>query len=132
MSDEIAVMNFGQLEQLRTATDIYEQPATEFVVDIDGRPVRVEEIDGTSGAVAVAVAPETVRIGEEAAALSNCFEGRVADEIYKGNFGTFVIELENGAEITVDMLIRDQGQYLSIGRRIVVGWDPENVVILTD
>ena len=36
MSDEIAVMNNGRLEQLGSATEIYEEPETEFVADFIG------------------------------------------------------------------------------------------------
>lgn len=155
MSDQIAVMNDGRIEQLGTPTEIYEEPATEFVadfigetnllygtydtdgdggiVDADGLSVRVEETDGATGeGVAVAVRPEKVRVAEKAAELSNAFEGRVVEEIYKGNVGKFIIELENGTELTVDIQIEDQGQYLSVGRDVVVGWEPRNTVLLTE
>ena len=37
MSDRIAVMNAGRIEQLGTPADIYERPATRFVAEFIGR-----------------------------------------------------------------------------------------------
>ena len=154
MSDEIAVMNDGQLEQLGTATEIYEEPESEFVADFigetnlisgtygedgDGAVVENEELAFTvpstpeaSGDVSFAIRPEKIRIGDDASGLANRFEAEVVDEIYKGNLGKFVVELKNGQELTVDMQIRDQGQYLSVGNTVTVGWSPDNTVVLTE
>ena len=156
MSDEIAIMNDGHLEQLGTATEIYEEPRTEFVADFigetnlihgeyrtdepaesavveaDGLTFRVPRKEGASGRVAFAIRPEKIRIGEEAAGQENVFEAEVVDEIYKGNLGKFVVRLENGTELTIDMQIKDQGQYLSTGRSVTVGWSPDNAVVLTE
>jgi ABC-type Fe3+/spermidine/putrescine transport system ATPase subunit len=153
MSDEIAVMNDGHLEQLGTATEIYEEPASEFVADFigetnlirgeysaddtgavlesNGLSYRVPPNSEASGQVAFAIRPEKIRLGEEATGLENCFTAEVTDEIYKGNIGKFVVELENGQELTLDMQIRDQGQYLSIGNSVEIGWSAENCVVLT-
>ncbi|NHN48037.1 ABC transporter ATP-binding protein [Halostella sp. JP-L12] len=154
MSDKIAVMNDGQIEQLGTATEIYEQPATEFVADFIGETNLVHgsyaETDGgasverdglafavppeeeATGDVAFAVRPEKIRIGDEAEGLDNSFEAEVVDEIYKGNRGKFVVTLSNGLEMTVDMQIKDQGEYLSTGRTVTIGWSADNAVVLTE
>ncbi|UPV75404.1 ABC transporter ATP-binding protein [Halorussus limi] len=153
MSDEIAVMNDGHLEQLGTATEIYEQPETEFVADFigetnlvrgayaetqegpvvesDGLSFRVPREPAADGEVSFAVRPEKIRLGSEAQGLDNAFEAEVVDEIYKGNLGKFVVELENGKTLTVDMQITDRGEYLSTGRTVTVGWSVDNVVVLT-
>jgi len=154
MSDRIAVMNEGRIEQIGTATEIYEEPATEFVADFigetnlvrgtyaetedgaviesDGLTYRVPVQAGASGRVAFAVRPEKIRIGSEAEALPNAFDADVVDEIYKGNLGKFVVTLANGQQLTVDMQIRDRGEYLSTGESVTVGWKPENAVVLTE
>ena len=50
MSDRIAVMNQGVIEQLGGPREVYEQPATPFVADFVGvlnaMDVRVDEVDG--------------------------------------------------------------------------------------
>ena len=153
MSDEIAVMNDGHLEQLGTATEIYEEPASEFVADFigetnlvrgtyavddgtavvegDGNTYVVPETAEASGDVSFAVRPEKIRIGADANGSDNVFTGEVVDEIYKGNLGKFVVDLANGQTLTVDMQIRDQGEYLTVGSDVTVGWDADNVVVLT-
>ncbi|WP_416841377.1 ABC transporter ATP-binding protein [Haloferax sp. DFSO52] len=152
MSDEIAVMNGGQLEQLGTATEIYEEPASEFVADFIGETNLIhgsyaEDADGAtitdgnltfrvnpheeaSGDDAFAIRPEKIRLGDDARGLDNEFSAEVIDEIYKGNLGKFVVRLENGRELTVDLQLTDQDDYLSIGRSIRVGWDASNAVTL--
>jgi spermidine/putrescine transport system ATP-binding protein len=154
MSDEIAVMNGGRLEQMGDATAIYEEPATEFVADFigetnlnhgtygedgDGAVIesggvtfRVPRTEGAAGEVAFAVRPEKIRLGDDARGLANSFDAEVVDEIYKGNLGKFVVRLDGGQTFTVDMQIRDQGQYLSVGRTVRVGWSRDNCVVLTE
>jgi len=152
MSDEIAVMNEGHLEQLGSATEIYEEPATEFVADFigetnlihgeyaetdagatvtrDGLTFRVQPHEVATGEIAFAIRPEKIRLGDDARGLDNEFSAEVVDEIYKGNLGKFVVRLENGQTLTVDMQLTDQGEYLSVGRSITVGWSASNAVTL--
>ncbi|GAB4183588.1 MAG: ABC transporter ATP-binding protein [Thalassobaculales bacterium] len=46
MSDRIAVMNAGRIEQLGTPSDIYERPATRFVAGFIGSINRLEAVAG--------------------------------------------------------------------------------------
>ena len=153
MSDRIVVMNDGQVEQIGTASEIYEEPKSEFVADFigetnlirgsystdedgaviqnDGLTYRVPETDGASGTVSFAIRPEKVHVGDEVEGLANQFTAEVVDEIYKGNLGKFVLQLENGQELTVDIQIADQEDYLTIGSDVRIGWEPENTVVLT-
>jgi ABC-type Fe3+/spermidine/putrescine transport system ATPase subunit len=153
MSDQIAVMNDGHLEQLGTATEIYEEPETEFVADFigetnlvrgayaetdagavvesNGLSFRVPTEPEAAGEVSFAVRPEKIRLGADAKGLDNAFEADVVDEIYKGNVGKFEVRLENGQPLTVDMQITDRGEYLSTGRSVTVGWSADNAVVLT-
>jgi spermidine/putrescine transport system ATP-binding protein len=154
MSDQIAVMNDGHVEQLGTATEIYEEPATEFVADFigetnlvrgdysettegatirrNGRSYRVPKNPDAGASAGFAVRPEKIRIGDEAAGLDNSFTAAIIDEIYKGNLGKFVVQLDDGERFTVDMQIRDQGSYLQTGETVQIGWAAENSVVLTE
>ena len=153
MSDEIAVMNDGRLEQLGTATEIYEQPESEFVADFigetnlvrgeytedpkgaiveaDGVEYRVPTTEEATGTVAFAIRPEKIRLGDAVTGLENQFEAEVIEEIYKGNIGKFTVQLANGRELSLDLQITDRGEYLSAGNDVAVGWKPENAVVLT-
>ncbi|WP_280535378.1 ABC transporter ATP-binding protein [Halopenitus sp. POP-27] len=154
MSDRIAVMNDGQIEQLGTATEIYEEPATEFVADFigetnlirgtygetddgavierDGTRFHVSRDPGAGTSAAFAIRPEKIRVGADADGLENAFEGEIVDEIYKGNLGKYVVELDTGDRLTVDMQIRDQGGSLRRGETVRLGWAADNCVVLTE
>lgn len=154
MSDKIAVMNDGHLEQIGDVTEIYEQPRTEFVADFigetnlvhgtyretdtgatisaDGVDYRVPRHGEATGDVAFAVRPEKIQLGNGASECDNAFSARVLDEIYKGNLGKFVVELENGTELTVDVQITDEADYFSVGETVTVGWNSEHSVVLTE
>ena len=154
MSDEIVVMNDGHVEQLGTATEIYEEPATEFVADFigetnlvrgsysetdqratierNGRTYLVPATPEAGATAGFAVRPEKIRIGDEATGLDNNFQATIIDEIYKGNLGKFVVQLDDGERFTVDMQIRDQGSYLQTGETVQIGWAAENSVTLTE
>jgi spermidine/putrescine ABC transporter ATP-binding subunit len=58
LSDRVAVMNGGRIEQFGTPTQIYEQPATRFVADFIGRmnflPGTVASVHNGSGVVRLA------------------------------------------------------------------------------
>ena len=156
MSDQIAVMNEGRIEQLGSATEIYEEPETTFVANFIGetnlvrgnyREISDDAVivaDGVEFAVSrdpeaaeatdvsFAIRPEKIRLGSDARGLDNEFDGEVIDEIYKGNLGKFVVRLDNGLQLTVDMQIRDQGTYRSTGETVRIGWSRENAVVLTE
>ncbi|MBN8291064.1 ABC transporter ATP-binding protein [Rhodobacter sp. NTK016B] len=57
MSDRLAVMNGGKIEQIGTPAEMYLKPATSFVASFIGRTnlieTRVDSIDGPSAALAV-------------------------------------------------------------------------------
>jgi ABC-type Fe3+/spermidine/putrescine transport system ATPase subunit len=61
LSDRIALMNKGRIEQLGAPSELYERPQTEFVRDFLGKtivlPGRVEGADAAGASVALANAP---------------------------------------------------------------------------
>ena len=74
MSDRIAVMRGGKVEQLGTPEELYEHPRTRFVADFIGTSNllngTIESVDGaravvrlTSGEACMAAAPSDLRIG---------------------------------------------------------------------
>ena len=71
MSDRIAVMSQGRLQQVGTAREIYESPVNRFVADFIGEtnvlPVNVEAV---SGGLARVILPGGARIGCPAAGLA--------------------------------------------------------------
>jgi ABC-type Fe3+/spermidine/putrescine transport system ATPase subunit len=78
MSDRIAVMRQGRIEQLGTPADIYERPASRFVASFIGSinllPVQAMEAPTADGMVQLqtAVGPAMVRLATGAAFAGHC------------------------------------------------------------
>lgn len=123
MSDRIAVMSAGKVQQIGTAREIYEQPRNRFVADFIGETnlldVTVEAVEGglarcrmAGGPVLQAVPQEGIALGAqihvsirpEALSLStpsedSVFKGVVDRLIYLGNDTQHLIRLESGVQV---------------------------------
>ena len=152
MSDRIAIMHDGIVDQLDTPAEIYEHPVTRFVATFigetntyDGCVTSVK--DGTAtitlenGAVkvkcdesfsileyaTVSVRPEKMRFSKEP---HEGFElvAVVKDYIYVGAVLKCIVSLPNGNELKIERLA---GQELpEIGSRIYPYWEPEDAVLI--
>ena len=118
MSNRIAVMNAGRIEQIGDPSDIYERPATRFVAEFIGRmnlfsgqvtPARtvktargleiavpVPREVATGAAVHVAVRPERTRLLREKPADGLVLRGTLRQLLYLGATREFHVELEGG------------------------------------
>ncbi|MEO8893424.1 MAG: ABC transporter ATP-binding protein [Coleofasciculaceae cyanobacterium] len=131
LSDRIAVMRAGKIEQIGTPTEIYERPRTTFIADFIGDTNlfkgRVEAADTTSlevvttnnlrivvqpksandgvinsQEVVVSVRPEKIRLSlTPPDSKINCFEGRLQHVMYMGTHVHYVVELLSGDRLTV-------------------------------
>jgi spermidine/putrescine transport system ATP-binding protein len=131
MSDRIAVMRDGRIEQLGPPEELYERPRTPFVagflgvsnlldgevvgrtgdlVDVrlaDGTVVRAPAYDGTATAVRVGVRPEKLHVlavDESASAAepgTNHLDGVVIDASYVGVSTQYLVETADNHRITV-------------------------------
>jgi putative spermidine/putrescine transport system ATP-binding protein len=82
MSDRIAVMRDGRIEQIGTPTDIYERPATRFVAGFIGA---ANLIDGQDGVVVVR--PERLKLSKPGHEPSGarCWPVRIEHVVYLGS-----------------------------------------------
>jgi putative spermidine/putrescine transport system ATP-binding protein len=105
MSDRIAVFNAGRIEQIGTAADVYEHPATEFVAGFVGTSnllrgdasLKVLGLDGV-----FSVRPEKIRIASLDDAIAegeHCADGTVAEVVYVGDATRFVVDLDAGGSL---------------------------------
>ncbi|WJH38532.1 ABC transporter ATP-binding protein (plasmid) [Aliirhizobium terrae] len=122
MSDRIAVMRSGRLEQVGTPTDLYDRPATPFVADfigktnfLDGRctvrgsgecdlelnggeiirlPQRRTIKAAAAEHIRIAVRPELIKLVPPAP--SSPLGGVVENVIFVGSFRTFLVRLSAG------------------------------------
>jgi spermidine/putrescine transport system ATP-binding protein len=126
MSDRIAIMNHGHVEQAATPREMYEEPATAFVADflgvsnlMDARATgsagggaaldlgsgfSVEASGGdlsARGAVKVVIRPERVRIEQAGVTGPNRIPAMVTRSVYLGNGARVITHLATGKSLTV-------------------------------
>ncbi|MCG8689729.1 MAG: TOBE domain-containing protein, partial [Minwuiales bacterium] len=157
MSNSIAVMNNGIVEQIGDAGEIYENPRTVFVanfigetnlfdgtvssngngaatVDCAGLAVKVSA-DGpvTDGQRAsVSVRPEKIRIGPGLDSLANCYDGVVEDVIYQGSTTSYRVRVGGGRDVNVAVQNTERSDGFAPGAAIKVGWEPERGVLIPE
>ncbi len=110
MSDQIAVMNAGSLEQVGTPREIYERPRTRFVANFLGA---MNWVNG------IGVRPEAVCIDSQGR------KAVVTGVVYLGSICQIEATLEDGESITA---LAPPGASLRVGDTIFVSWNPENEV----
>jgi ABC-type Fe3+/spermidine/putrescine transport system ATPase subunit len=89
MSDRIAVMNAGRIEQLGRPAEIYERPATRFVAEFIGR-MNFFRVDGKT----IAIRPERARLGFEKPDSGFARQATVRNVLYLGATVEYHLELE--------------------------------------
>ena len=107
MSDNIAVMNNGRVEQIGSPREIYDRPKTQFVANFIGetnflegnsceagvflcndlpQPIMVEAGGERIGEGVLSIRPERMSIGPDLKGLDNVFDARVEDFVYQGSY----------------------------------------------
>ena len=157
ISDRIAVMNGGKVEQLGTAQEIYRTPRTKFVADfigkinfIIGRAIDSRGIylaadtlvgrvltqwkgsNQPNGQLTIGIRPEDLLlVGEEGGALpANLFSGRIEECTYMGNIAHIIVHL--GSDVRLLLETRPVPILLEAGKVVRVGWHPEAAMLFYD
>jgi putative spermidine/putrescine transport system ATP-binding protein len=124
MSDRIAVFNAGRIEQLGTATDVYDHPASEFVAGFVGTSnlLRGDAARALFGSDAiVSIRPEKIAIDVPSAGRD--VQGRIRDVSYVGSVTRYVIDLATGGSLIAE--IANTGVALrSQGQDVTLTWNP--------
>lgn len=118
MSDRIAVMNKGVLEQVGTPNEIYYQPRTAYVADFVGNANILH-----CGADTYAIRSENVLMNGEAVCDK---AATVVEKSFAGGQLRIVFRLEDGQMITASRYGIDAD--ITVGSNIAIGWLPENAV----
>jgi ABC-type Fe3+/spermidine/putrescine transport system ATPase subunit len=125
MSDRVAVMSHGRIEQLAPPQEIYDRPATEFVAGFIGDTNFIH----APGGGRVAVRPEGLRLSREGQGL----RGRLLTRMVIGPSVQCVVRLADGQEVLV-RLQRSGGSAadsLEDGEEVLVSWADEEALELT-
>ena len=124
MSNRVAVMNAGRIEQLGAPSDIYDHPATEFVAAFIG-DTNFVRVDGRR----VAIRPESVSVSREGQGLG----GRVLAAMVIGPAVQCVVRLDDGQEVLARQQRTADGgglESLREGDRAVVTWGEQAALTL--
>ena len=157
MSNRIAVMNQGQVEQIGDSTEIYEFPRTAFVANfigetnllsgaitrVNGRAVDVAcqgfdiKLSGPAAVDAgqeinVSIRPEKIRIGESLNGIANSYPGTVTDVVYQGATTSYRVVLGDGLEVAVAVQNAERTHTFGLGQSVRIGWEPDKAVLITE
>jgi len=160
MSDRIAVMNRGKVEQVAEPEEVYDRPATTFVAGFIGvsnlmpatvtgsREVKLDqgqtiatETDGFSPGdrCHAVVRPEklSVELGENGhgGADQPRVEGVVASSLYLGTSTQIAVDLGEGVRMTVLVPNADEAERQRLpggGARVALSWEPENMHLVRE
>jgi len=154
MSDRIAVMHQGKVEQLGLPEELYDHPSTRFVADFMGSTNllmgRVESIDGsiaslrlaggdasrvaladpaTAGdALEISIRPESVSIAEPGAGGPGSIEGRIEQSAYLGSSVQYQVRTQGGALLSI--VTPKTGRRYVTGDDVEVGWSPHDALVV--
>ncbi|MDH3389885.1 MAG: ABC transporter ATP-binding protein [Gammaproteobacteria bacterium] len=158
MSDRIAVMSDGEVQQIGRPTDIYEHPVNRFVADfigdtnfLDGEIVSLNddlvtcrigaqsmyEAENSGGHevgdhVTLFLRPEKITLSPENQASGvHTRPGKVANIVYLGNQAAYTVDMGDGIELTAQARPREDGNLpFAIGEPLAVGFSARALRVL--
>jgi putative spermidine/putrescine transport system ATP-binding protein len=153
MADKIVVMRDGKLEQVGSATEIYQRPTSKFVAKFIGASnlfeglveqrngggavirvspelsLQVDQIPPSATDVMISIRPEAIvvekAVQETATQRANSVTARVDQAIYRGFVSHYYLKTKNGEQIIVFEQNQSQqtGLRYAVGEEVVARWE---------
>ncbi|MFB9835437.1 ABC transporter ATP-binding protein [Actinoallomurus acaciae] len=156
MSDRIAVMSDGRIEQLGTPREIYERPATTFVAGFIGTSNVLSGTVARAGAgraviepgpeerivvpcaaapgeeIELTVRPEKIDVRSDPPAGDGCaLRGTVTEVVYLGMFTNYNVTTSTGAEVVVFVQnVSSADDVATRGDSVWLSWDPRHSYVI--
>ena len=155
MSDRIAVINRGRLQQVGRPEELYESPANEFVANfigesnllqaevtaVTGGRLRVRTAGGSELMVTgdgrrvgerllVLMRPESLRLSADEQAAGSSLPGVIEEVIYLGGFRRYSIRINPQEVVTVKLPPQVGTGQLAPGTRVHVILEPQAARVL--
>ncbi len=155
MSDRIAVMNEGKVQQIADPTTLYELPKNSFVANFIGQTnvfsgtvesvsgdrvtlrttkgMRLEAVSQEGAGVEVgaeaqaAVRPEKVRLGGDG---DNASTAEIRQIVYLGVSTQYIAELPGGEKLVLYQQNAHDAENPGVGEEVPVSWDARNCLVL--
>jgi spermidine/putrescine transport system ATP-binding protein len=158
MSDRIAVMNHGRIEQVDQPEQVYERPASTFVagfigvsnlmpgtvkkggasgeVELDGGAKVMAQADGFKAGerCSAVVRPEKLEIGS-AGRGDPSVEGLVESSLYLGTATQMIVQLPGEVRMTVLVPNADEAERQKLpggGAKVKLSWAPEHMHLVRE
>jgi putative spermidine/putrescine transport system ATP-binding protein len=141
MADRLVVMSEGRVRQVGSQADLYERPADLFVADFVGRSTMIAGTvtgpgafrsegglvlrcagEAPQGPATVALRPERLTLGAEAAGLDNHAAGTVSFVSYLGAMLDVHVRLNDTDHVVAQIPNRADGRIPAVGDAITIGW----------
>jgi len=162
MSDRIAVMNRGRVEQVGAPEEIYERPQTTFVAGFIGVSNLMPATVASAGEVRLDQGPSVRADGAELGVGTRCYavvrpeklhidaldagdgassnglphvEGVVESSVYLGTATQIVVDLGEGVRMTVLVPNASEADRQTLpggGARVALSWEPEHMHLVRD
>jgi spermidine/putrescine transport system ATP-binding protein len=155
MSDRIAVMDQGYIEQVAGPRELYERPATPFVAGFIGvsnvvhlrpdrahdglvvmtlgegeRVVAPSDSAGDQEEILITVRPEKIKF-EEVGEPASLVSATVVDVVYLGSMTQYIVELPTGERLTVHRLNDEvRRRPIQVGDRVYLHWAAEHSFVI--
>jgi spermidine/putrescine transport system ATP-binding protein len=156
MSDRIAVMDQGIVEQVAAPKELYERPATQFVAGFIGvsnvlrlnattseNGLLVQELGEGERLIApaskvgmrellITVRPEKIKFAEVGDPASRV-EATVTDVVYVGSMTQYIVELTTGDQLVVHRLNDEvRGRPIVVGDTVTLHWAAEHSFVIEE
>ncbi|MFS2198779.1 ABC transporter ATP-binding protein [Pseudomonas sp. Pseusp3] len=152
MSDRIAVMQAGRIQQIDIPEVLYERPASRFIAEFVGesscipvamrdgtawfrdKPVNAFVVPGAMKNPCLVIRPEKLRFISSEDGSYNQFHGRVLDIIYQGESLLLEVDLGQGERVSIRRPSRNkEGAPLPLrGDAVVLGLHPQDSLVVGD
>jgi putative spermidine/putrescine transport system ATP-binding protein len=155
MSDRIAVLNLGRLQQIGPSSDLYENPANKFIADfigdtnfLSGYIIKVAQSSyvvrsenglvfkaplrqsvGKDNPISLSIRPEKILLFEKKdlgkKKMDNVFDGYITEVIFAGENIRYNVKI--GEEnLKIKCQNMDFAQKFSKGEKVKIGWNMES------
>lgn len=155
MSDRIALMDKGAIEQIGSPAEIYERPKTKFVAGFIGETnlfeAQVSRIEGEytilqveNGEIPVvnqeltigepvylSIRPERIRFSYSPEGKKFALRGWFKERIYVGSVLKTIISLDNSMEVVINESVdQSSSSLIEPGRELFLTWEPSQAVVV--
>jgi spermidine/putrescine ABC transporter ATP-binding subunit len=154
MSDLIAIMNFGQIQQIGSPSEIYSYPANEFVADFigetnlvrgnvnrikedhcviqteDGINLKARSKEGivVGAASCASIRPEKIALNPNPTNSKDEIEGVIEEVIYIGEITKYIVRVSDTVSFMVKMLNVEEDQNFKLGSKVYVEWSCDDCI----